>query len=45
MNELLVNILDEHGGMERWNTYEKAEATIVTGGGFFPLKGVPQERF
>jgi hypothetical protein len=40
MNELLAKILDAHGGMDRWNAYQKVEATIVSGGGLFPLKGV-----
>jgi hypothetical protein len=43
MNELLARILDTNGGMDRWNEYQKVEATIVTGGGFFPLKGVAQD--
>jgi hypothetical protein len=43
MNELLTRILDAHGGMDRWNRYERVEATIVSGGGFFPLKGVAQD--
>jgi hypothetical protein len=43
MNELLTRILAAHGGMNRWNGYEKVDATIVSGGGFFPLKGVPQD--
>jgi hypothetical protein len=43
MNELLAKILDAHGGLERWNKYNKVEATIVSGGGFFPLKGVLQD--
>ena len=43
MNELLAGILDAHGGMDRWHTYQKVEATIVTGGGFFALKGVLQD--
>jgi len=43
MNKLLAGILDAHGGMDRWNGYEKVEATIVSGGGFFPLKGVLQD--
>jgi hypothetical protein len=40
MNELLSRILDAHGGMARWNGFHKVEATIVSGGGLFPLKGV-----
>src|SRR5256885_3839611 len=43
MNELLAKVIDAHGGMERWNGHEKVEATIVSGGGLFPLKGVPQD--
>jgi|SRR5215471_7968953 len=43
MNDLLAQTLDAHGGMDRWNGYEKVEATIVSGGGFFALKGVPQD--
>jgi hypothetical protein len=42
MNELLGRVLDAHGGLERWNEYKKVDATIVSGGGFFPLKGVPR---
>ena len=42
MNELLVKIIDAHGGTDRWHWYEKVEATIVSGG-FFALKGVPQD--
>jgi hypothetical protein len=43
MNELLIRVLDAHGGLERWNSYEKVVATIVTGGGLFALKGVLQD--
>jgi len=43
MNQLLSRILDAHGGMDRWRDYEKVEATIVAGGGFFPLKGMIQD--
>jgi hypothetical protein len=38
MKELLGRVLEAHGGPERWRQYNKGEATIVTGGGFFPLK-------
>ena len=37
---LLTQVIDAHGGMARWNACEKVEATIVSGGGFFSLKGV-----
>jgi hypothetical protein len=43
MNEFLARIIDAHGGMERWKEYEKVEATIVSGGGLFALKGVLQD--
>lgn len=43
MNELLARIIDAHGGIECWNRHERVEATIVSGGGFFRLKGVPQD--
>jgi hypothetical protein len=43
MDELLAHVIDAHGGMKRWNGYEMIEATIVSGGGFFPLKGVLQD--
>jgi hypothetical protein len=41
---LLDQVVDAHGGMGRWRGYEKVEATIVTGGGFFALKGLLQDR-
>jgi hypothetical protein len=43
MTELLARIIDAHGGIDRWNQYERVEATIVAGGGFFRLKGFPQD--
>ena len=43
MNQLLAEILDAHGGMNRWNEYHKVQATIVSGGGLFQLKGIPQD--
>src|ERR1035438_8522413 len=43
MNELLAKVVEAHGGLERWKRYERVDATIVSGGGFFPLKGVLQD--
>jgi hypothetical protein len=40
MNELLADIISAHGGMERWNQFANVQVSIVSGGGFFPLKGV-----
>jgi hypothetical protein len=38
MNDLLASILDVHGGLVRWNRFEKIGASIVSGGGFFRSK-------
>lgn len=43
MNQLLTEIIAAHGGIDRWNSYEKIDATIVSGGGFFSFKGAPQD--
>lgn len=43
MSGLLTQVIEAHGGMDRWNGYEKVEATVVGGGGFFPFKGMPQD--
>ena len=43
MNKLLAEVIDAHGGMDRWNAYEAVEASIVSGGGFFALKGLIQD--
>jgi hypothetical protein len=43
MNQLLSEILDAHGGLAVWSRFEKVEATIVSGGALFAIKGVPQE--
>jgi len=39
MNKLLAAVLDAHGGMDRWLNFAQFDATIVSGGGFFGLKG------
>ncbi|QAY72005.1 hypothetical protein ET445_00330 [Agromyces protaetiae] len=43
MNAFLADVLDAHGGAERWAGYRQVEATIVSGGGFFSLKGIVQD--
>src|SRR5580658_8209986 len=43
MNSLLAKVIDAHGGLERWKRYTKVEATLVSGGGLFPLKGLAQD--
>jgi hypothetical protein len=34
MSELLTCVIDAHGGFDRWKTFQKVHATIVTGGAF-----------
>lgn len=43
MHDLIARIISAHGGLERWHQYEKVEASIVSGGGLFRLKGLPQD--
>ena len=40
MNELLAKVLAAHGGLERWKTLGKVSATIMSGGGLLPMKGL-----
>ena len=49
MNDLLARAIAAHGGLERWNTFNKVTATVVAGGGLRPMKGLendpnPRER-
>jgi hypothetical protein len=44
MSELLTEVIDAHGGMDRWNAYQEVDASIVSGGGFFALKGLIQDQ-
>ena len=40
MSELLDMVLRAHGGLDRWRTFEQVSATIVSGGGLLPMKGI-----
>jgi len=40
MNDLLARAIAAHGGLERWNTFNKVSATIIAGGGLLPMKGL-----
>ena len=42
-SELLQKVLQAHGGLNRWNSFEKIQATIVTGGQLFGMKATPQD--
>ena len=39
MNDPLQHVLDAHGRLERWNSFNSLQATIVTGGELWGLKG------
>jgi hypothetical protein len=34
---------EAHDGLDRWTVYNKVNATIVTGGDFFPVKALIQD--
>ncbi|MBC9034340.1 hypothetical protein IAG41_18280 [Sphingomonas sp. JC676] len=40
---LLDDVIEAHGGLARRKAFERVEATIVTTGGLFPLKGLPAD--
>jgi hypothetical protein len=40
MSELLDLVLRAHGGLDRWNEFNKVRAMIVAGGGLLPMKGL-----
>ena len=43
MTSLLDGVLAAHGGLERWRGYNTMEATIVSGGKLWQIKGQPQD--
>ncbi|MGW5274694.1 hypothetical protein ACWEQP_19400 [Streptomyces sp. NPDC004044] len=43
MNELLTRAIEAHGGITRWQKLTQAQATIVSGGHLFAVKGLPQD--
>lgn len=43
MNELLTRAIEAHGGITRWQALTQAQATIVSGGHLFAVKGLPQD--
>jgi hypothetical protein len=43
MNELLSDIVRAHGGFSRWHALDRVEATIVTGGDLWAMKGLVQD--
>jgi hypothetical protein len=43
MLKILRDIIEAHGGGNRWNQFSKIDAQIVSGGKYFELKGVSQD--
>jgi hypothetical protein len=43
MKNLLTEIVTAHGGLERWKSFTKVEATIVSGGALWGMKGLVQD--
>jgi hypothetical protein len=43
MHELVTKIVKAHGELHRWNKFSRLEATIVTGGAFWPMKNLVQD--
>ena len=43
MVDLLSAVLHAHGGLDKWRQFSRVQATIVTGGGLWAIKGQPQD--
>jgi hypothetical protein len=43
MDDLLADVIEAHGGLDRWQSVALGEATIVTGGGLWGIKGLIQD--
>jgi hypothetical protein len=41
--DLLDAVLDAHGGLDHWRQFSQVQATIITGGGLWAIKGQPQD--
>jgi len=41
--DVLNEVLDAHGGLDNWRRFSRVQATIVTGGGLWAIKGQPQD--
>ena len=40
---LLADVLDAHGGLERWRSFDKISSSIVTGGFLWAMKGITMD--
>ncbi len=43
MSALLDAVLEAHGGLDRWRQFSTVDATIVSGGKLWEIKGQPQD--
>ncbi|MFJ8153624.1 hypothetical protein [Streptomyces sp. NPDC094468] len=43
MTGLLDEVVEAHGGLDRWNRLTTVTATVVSGGDLFVVKGMPQD--
>jgi hypothetical protein len=43
VTDLLGAVLDAHGGLDHWRRFRRVDATIVTGGELWGIKGQPQD--
>jgi hypothetical protein len=43
MSDLLDDVIAAHGGLARWKAFATVQATIVTGGAFWGMKGLVQD--
>jgi len=44
VNELLANIVEAHGGFDRWRRFSRVAATIVTGGALWGMKNLTEDQ-
>jgi hypothetical protein len=44
MKSLLASVIETHGGIERWDTFDKVTATIITDGALWAMKGITQDQ-
>ena len=43
MRSLLADVIEAHGGLDRWKRHHTLTATLVTGGGLWAMKGLVQD--
>jgi hypothetical protein len=43
MSDLLDEVLLAHGGLDNWRQFSRVQATVVTGGELWAIKGQPQD--